>query len=384
MESFDSEKMPTIKVDERKKVAELEYIDKYKDPEIKQQMIETGRGNPRLMEALNALVGEVKDVTAILSAAKGKQDEFVQELVLRQLLESQLGEFQTFLRRSAVYRLPVLKDGIGSVSEDLTDWESAAENAVRLSLMEEDSARNLRYWVSPLIREDIFAELQKEEQKQCHEVAASYYRDLLDSTDLYDPVSASELIEHALKSRQEDIAIEEAGARFLPYLRNTLAYREALTQGDKILSHIVEPKSNDKHSKFMYELGWIYYDTGDALRAIEYSEQALAIDKEVYGERHPDVATRLNNIGSAWDAMGEPKKALGYYEQALAIDKEVYGERHPDVATRLNNIGSAWDVMGNSQRAKEYFRQAYSIVRECYGDEHPYTKTVKAWLDSVK
>jgi CHAT domain-containing protein len=44
--------------DERKKVSELEYIDKYKDPEIKQQLIETGRGNPRLMESLNALVGK--------------------------------------------------------------------------------------------------------------------------------------------------------------------------------------------------------------------------------------------------------------------------------------------------------------------------------------
>jgi hypothetical protein len=67
--------------DERKKIAELEYIDKYKDPKIKHQLIETGHGNPRLMEALNALVGEIKDVTAILSAAKGKRDEFVQELV---------------------------------------------------------------------------------------------------------------------------------------------------------------------------------------------------------------------------------------------------------------------------------------------------------------
>jgi hypothetical protein len=185
--------------DERKKIAELYNIASYPDPKIKQQLIETGRGNPRLMEALNALVGEVKDVTSLLSAAKGKQDEFVQELVLRQLLESQPDEFQTFLRRSAVYRLPVLKDGIGFVSEGITDWESEAEKAVRFSLMEEDSTHNVHYWVSPLLREDIFAELQAEERRRCHEVAASYYRDVLaDSADLYDPVSGAELIEHAL------------------------------------------------------------------------------------------------------------------------------------------------------------------------------------------
>jgi tetratricopeptide (TPR) repeat protein len=362
--------------DERKKIAELEYIAKYKDPEIKQQLIETGRGNPRLMEALNSLVGGVRDVTSILSAAKGKQEEFVQELVLSQLLESQPEAFQTFLRRSAVYRLPVHKDGIGSVSEGLTDWESAAENAVRLSLMEKDRTRNVRYWVSPLLRDDIFAELQAEEQKQCHKVAASYYLDLLqDSADLYDPVSGSELIEHALKSGQDDIAIEEGGARFLPYLRNTLAYREALTQGDKILSHIVEPKSDDKYGKFMYELGWVYYDTGDARQAIEYYEQALSIGKEVYGERHPNVATTLNNIGGAWDSLGEPKKALEYYEQALAIDKEVYGDKHPSVAATLNNIGSAWDALGEPKKAIGYYEQALSIGKEVYGERHPNVAT---------
>ena len=362
--------------DERKKVSELNNIASYPDPKIKHQLIEAGRGNPRLMESLNALVGEVKDVTSLLSKAKGKQDEFVQELVLRQLLESQPEAFQTLLRRSSVYRLPVLKDGIGFVSEGLTDWESAAEKAVQLSLMEEDSTRNVRYWVSPLLREDIFAELQAEEQKQCHEVAVSYYRDLLQaSAGLYDPVSGAELIEHALKSGQNDIAIEEAGARFLPYLRNTLAYREALTQGDKILSYIAEPKSDDKHSKFMYELGWIYQDTGDALQAIEYYEQALSIDKEVYGDRHPNVATMLNNIGSAWDALGEPKKALEYYEQALGIDKEVYGDRHPEVATMLNNIGGAWKALGEPKKALEYYEQALSIDKEVHGDRHPNVAT---------
>jgi tetratricopeptide (TPR) repeat protein len=362
--------------DERKKVSELNNIATYPDLKIKQQLIETGRGNPRLMEALNALVGEVKDVNSLLSAAKGKQEEFVQELVLRQLMESQSDAFQTFLRHSAVYRLPVLKDGIGFVSEGLTDWESAAENAVRLSLMEEDSTRNVRYWVSPLIREDIFAELPAEEQKQCHEAAASYYRDFLQaSADLYDPVSGSELIEHALKSGQMDIAIEEAGARFLLYLRDTLAYREALTQGEKILSHIAEPKWDVNYARFITEFGWIYYDIGDARQAIEYYKQALSIVKEVYGERCSEVATILNSIGEAWTAFGKYKKAIGYSKQALSIDKEVYGKRDPAVARDLNSIGVAWLTFGDHKRAKKYIELALSIDKEVYGKRDPAVAT---------
>jgi hypothetical protein len=39
-------------------------------------------------------------------------------------------------------------------------------------------------------------------------------------------------------------------------------------------------------------------------------------------------------------------KAIGYYEQALAIDRAVYGDNHPKVATRLNNLGSACFALG--------------------------------------
>lgn len=77
-------------------------------------------------------------------------------------------------------------------------------------------------------------------------------------------------------------------------------------------------------------------------------------------------------------------KAIAFYEEALSIDKEVYGESHPGIAIDLNNIGSAWYALGDPQRAKEYFQQAYTMFRGFYGDEHPHTQTVKEWLDRVK
>ena len=361
--------------DERKKIFELDHIASYPVPEIRQQLVEAGRGNPRLMEALNALVGEVKDpdFASLLSKARGKRDEFVQELVLRELLNSQPEAFGTFLRRSAVYRLPVLEEGIGLVCEDLKDWKSDEEKAVRLSLIEEDSTRRhyVRYWVTPLLREDIFGELQEEERKRCHEVAVSYYQAML-SASRYDPVSGAELIEHALKAGLDDIAIEEGGSRFLPYLRNTHAYKEALAQGEYVLSHITELKRDDKYARFIFEFGWIHHDMGKAKKAISYYEQALSIDKKVYGEKDPVVARDIDNIGAAWLTLGEPKKAIGYSKRALSIAKAVYGEKDPVVATYyLNNIGMAWTALGEHKKAIDYFKQALSIAKEVYGEKHP-------------
>ena len=122
-------------------------------------------------------------------------------------------------------------------------------------------------------------------------------------------------------------------------------------------------------------LGAIQQTIGDASSAIEYYEQALSINRVVYGGRHPDVAVYLNNIGSAWDDLGEHKKAIGYYEQALSIDTEVYGERHPAVATYLNNIGLAWHVLGEHEKAMKYYEQALSIRKDVYGDRHPDVAT---------
>ncbi len=367
--------------DEKKKVSGLANIASYPDSKIRQQLIEAGHGNPRLMEYLDTLVREVKglDIPSLLSRVKGRQDEFVQELLLKEILKNQTKDFQTFLCRCSVYRLPVLKEGIGLLFSGMKDWESHVETAVRLSLMEEDSTRkDYKYWVTPLLREDLFRELGEDEKKKYHQAAVSYYQNVLSKT--YEPLSSAELINHALSAGLTEIAVEESGERFLPYLRESLAYREALADGEYILSHISEIKRDEKFSKFMFEFGWIYSDMGKAEQAISYYEQALSIDKEVYGERHPNVATDLNNIGSAWYALGCYKKAISYFEQALSIDKEGCGERHLNVARDLNNIGEALRILGDAEKAIEYYEQALSIDKEVYGEKYP---DVAAMLNNI-
>lgn len=59
------------------------------------------------------------------------------------------------------------------------------------------------------------------------------------------------------------------------------------------------------------------------------------------------------------------------------IDKEVYGEIHPKVATRFNNLGATWSALGDAKKAKGYFEKAYEIFLEVCGEDHPSTKGVK-------
>ena len=59
---------------------------------------------------------------------------------------------------------------------------------------------------------------------------------------------------------------------------------------------------------------------------------------DLFGERHPDTATALNNVGFAYGHKGDYERALEYYERALKIRMDLFGERHPDTATALNNV----------------------------------------------
>jgi tetratricopeptide (TPR) repeat protein len=118
-------------------------------------------------------------------------------------------------------------------------------------------------------------------------------------------------------------------------------------------------------------LGATYYNKGEYNQAIKYFEKSLEIGKEFYGERHPEIGTRYNNLGEAYRQKGEYNRAIGYYEQALSIDEEFYGKRHTDVAIDYNNLGETYRQKGEYDLAIEYYELASSISKEFYGERHP-------------
>jgi tetratricopeptide (TPR) repeat protein len=66
-------------------------------------------------------------------------------------------------------------------------------------------------------------------------------------------------------------------------------------------------------------------------------QQALDLSRELLGERHPQVASSLNNLASLYSSQGRYEAAEPLYQQALELRRELLGERHPDVAGSLNN-----------------------------------------------
>lgn len=57
--------------DEKKKTSELNEIENYLDAKVKEKLIQAGRGNPRLMEDINALLEVEKNLGCAVIAEEG-------------------------------------------------------------------------------------------------------------------------------------------------------------------------------------------------------------------------------------------------------------------------------------------------------------------------
>ena len=89
------------------------------------------------------------------------------------------------------------------------------------------------------------------------------------------------------------------------------------------------------------------------------------------GERHPDVATLLNNLAYLHYEKGDIGKALALGRDVLDMRREVLGELHPEVAQSLNAIAMWHMEDGALETAETLLREAVEINTEVHGDDHP-------------
>ncbi|AFY39357.1 NB-ARC domain protein [[Leptolyngbya] sp. PCC 7376] len=76
-----------------------------------------------------------------------------------------------------------------------------------------------------------------------------------------------------------------------------------------------------------------YEGQGFYALAEEPNQRCLEATQKMLGDRHPDVATSMNNLALLYSSQGKYEAAEPLYVQALELWQELLGERHPDVAT---------------------------------------------------
>jgi tetratricopeptide (TPR) repeat protein len=84
-------------------------------------------GNPRLLEWLDLLLQQSDlDMTSILAAMRGKEQEFLEDILAEQLLAQQSAAFRQLLALGLIFRVPVPQAALAAV------WEGAESPRLRL------------------------------------------------------------------------------------------------------------------------------------------------------------------------------------------------------------------------------------------------------------
>jgi tetratricopeptide (TPR) repeat protein len=102
-------------------------------------------------------------------------------------------------------------------------------------------------------------------------------------------------------------------------------------------------------------------------------ERSLAIHEQIYGLKHPNTATSLNNLAGLMEIQDDLAAARLFYERALFIREQILKPDHPHIAQSLNNLAYLLQKQGDYNAALPLYKRALSIREKELGPEHPDT-----------
>lgn len=122
----------------------------------------------------------------------------------------------------------------------------------------------------------------------------------------------------------------------------------------------------------MTALGTVLEARGKYPEAIDELQRALAM-QESAGATNSALAANLRELANAHFYAGHYEISETLNQRVLVIHRGLYGERHPEIAEDLNNLGAIQHARGRLQDAEKEYREALAITEGWYGADHPHT-----------
>ena len=130
------------------------------------------------------------------------------------------------------------------------------------------------------------------------------------------------------------------------------------------------PGTEDRQSVLANDLGIVLGNMGRYPEAEAATLEGLALDRRLYGEKHPLLAETLNNLGSLQFAQGHQEEAARLHLEAVELLRASYGSEHRLVALSMNNAATALRALGRGDEADRYQLEALAIQERVLGKDH--------------
>jgi len=130
-------------------------------------------------------------------------------------------------------------------------------------------------------------------------------------------------------------------------------------------------------------LSLLEHATGNTRNALAYVRHALDLWKIVYGIRHPDSITTINNAAVMLQSLKQFHESRLWFEASLDICEEVAGKQSINTATLLFQLAQALTLDQEPKTAVSKMRESYSIFKNELGPENQNTKEAEMWLETL-
>lgn len=120
-------------------------------------------------------------------------------------------------------------------------------------------------------------------------------------------------------------------------------------------------------------IGTVYKKKGDLDLALSYYRISYEINKKLFDDHHPDLASNYRKMGEIFLLKGQNDTALNYYNKALNIDTCVIDKDNPAVIEDYLNRGTAYGRLDDPVRELDDYLNGLELSTKIYGETHPLT-----------
>ncbi len=154
-------------------------------------------------------------------------------------------------------------------------------------------------------------------------------------------------------------------------------YAEAISHYKKAINVNIINNQNDRSKEVMLNnrIAYIYYKQGSIHSALNHYETAYDIQLSRAPEKKKDIILTLHNIVNAYILLNDYDNITANLKKILILQKDLYGENHPEVASTYGYLGKVSIQYGSKENAISYFEEAILIRSR---NENPEEDTLYA------
>ena len=130
----------------------------------------------------------------------------------------------------------------------------------------------------------------------------------------------------------------------------------------------------------------LFYQAGDYAKAVPLAERAVEAARRRFGERSPETAQALNDLGRLHQAQRAWPAAEARHREALAIREEAFHGSGPEVLQSLTNLAAVYQAQERCADAEPLFARTVTVLEHYLGSPtHPaLAATLQAAADCLR